>query len=132
MKRWSTTVGVTAFAIFAVADLVHDFVTNDPIGYFSGEPHRLFYVAAIAIAGGLAALGSDRLSPRTRRHVRVFAWGAAASTLTSIAGYFAFCFFSISSFIAESRSTMWILSVPFIFAGIAAYLWFKFYRAIKP
>ena len=131
MKKWGTIAAVFAFAIFAVADLIHDFVTNDPIGYFSTEPHQLFYVAAIAIIGGLAALGFDWLSPRTQRRVRVFVWGAAASTLTAIAGYFAFCFFSISSFIAESTSTFGVLFVPLIFAGIAAYLWFKFYRALK-
>ena len=131
MKKWSAIAAVVAFAIFAVADLVHDFVTNDPIGYFSTEPHRLLYVAAIAIAGGLAALTFDRLPPHVQRHVRVFAWGAAASTLTAIAGYFAFCFFSLSSFIVESRSTVWILFVPLIFFGIAAYLWSEFYRALK-
>jgi hypothetical protein len=131
MKKWSAITAIVVFAIFAVADLAHDFVMNDPIGYFSTEPHRLLYVAAIAIAGGLAALGFTRLSPRAQRHVRVFAWGAAASTLTAIAGYFAFCFFSLSSFITESGSTVWILFVPLIFSGIAVYLWFEFYRALK-
>lgn len=122
---------MVAFAIFAIADLVHDFVTNDPIGYFSTEPHRLFYVVVIAIAGGLAALGFDRLPRRAKRHVIVFAWGTAASTTTVFTGYFAICFFSLSSFIIEFGSTFWILFVPFVLAGIAAYLWVEFYRALK-
>ena len=129
MKRWSIIIAAALVAVWLVASTVRD--SFEAIHYFSSQPHELLYVAAIAIAGGLAALAFDRLSPRRKRHVRVFAWGAAASTLTAIAGYFAFCFFSLSSFIAESASTVWILFVPLIFAGIAAYLWFEFYRALK-
>ena len=131
MKKWSIIAAVTAFAIFAVADLVHDFVTNDPIGYFSTEPHRLLYVAAIAIAGGLAALGFYRLSPRAQRHVRVFGWGAAASTMTAFVGCFVFRFLSLFSFIGGSGGTIWILILLLVFSGIAAYFWFEFCRAWK-
>ena len=131
MKRWSIIVAATLVAAWMVVDTVREFFANETIQYFSSEPHRLFYVAAIAIAGGLIALGFSRFSPRTQRHVRVFAWGAAASTLTAMAGYFAFCFFSLSSFIVESGGTVWILVVPMILSGLAAYLWFEFYRALK-
>ena len=103
----------------------------EAIHYFSSQPQQLLYVAAIAFAGGLSALALDRLSPRTKRHIRVLAWGAAASALSAIAGYFAFCFFSLSSFLPESGSTVWILFVSLIFAGIASYLWFEFHRAWK-
>jgi hypothetical protein len=131
MKRWGVIAAVTAFTIFAVADLVYDFVTNDPIGYFSSEPHRLLYVAAIAIAGALAALGFYRLSPRAQRHVRVFAWGATASTMTVATGYFVFRFLSLSSFIGESGGTMRVLLSLLFFFGIAAYFWFEFWRTRK-
>ena len=131
MKRWSIITAATLAASWLVVDTVREFFANQTIDYFSSEPHRLFYVAAIAIAGGFAALGFTRLSPRAQRQVRIFAWGAAASTLTASAGYLAFCFFSLSSFIAEAGSTVWILFVPLIFAGMAAYLWFEFYRALK-
>ena len=131
MKRWSLIITPTLVATWLVADTVREFFANETIHYFSSEPYRLLYVAAFAIAGGLAALGFTRLSPRAQRHVRVFAWGAAASTMTAIAGYFARCFFSLSSFITESGSTVWILFVPMIFTSIAAYLWFEFYRAWK-
>jgi hypothetical protein len=134
MRKWSVIAAVTAFAIFAVADLVHDFVANDPIGYFSAEPHRLLYVAAIAIAGGLAALGFYRLSPRAQRHVRVFSWGAAASTMTAAVGYAVFCFLSLFSFMVESGGTIRILEVLLLlllFSGIAAYFWYEFRRVWK-
>ena len=134
MRRWSVIAAVTAFAIFAVADLVHDFVANDPIGYFSAQPNRLLYVAAIAIAGGLAALGFYRLSPRAQRHVRVFSWGAAASTMTAVVGYGGFCFLSLFSFIVESGGTIRILEVLLLlllFSGIAAYFWNEFRRVWK-
>ena len=131
MKKWSIIAAITVFAIFAVADLVHDFVANDPIGYFSTEPRRLLYVAAIAIAGGLAALGFYWLSPRAQRRVRVFSWGAAASTMTAVVGYLVFCFLSLSSFIVESGGIIRVLEVLLLlllFSGIAAYFWFEFRR----
>ncbi len=131
MKKWSIIIAAALVTTWLVVDTVREFFAKETIQYFWSEPHRLLYVAAIAITGGFAALGFFRLSPCAQRHVRVFAWGAAASTLTAIAGYFAFCFFSLSSFIAESGSTVWILVVPLIFLGIAAYLWFEFYRALK-
>ena len=122
---------VVAITIFAVADLVHDFVTNDPIGFFAAKPHQLLYVAAIAIAGGLAALSFDRLSSRAKRQVQIFAWGAAASTTTFMAVYFACCFFSVSSFVIKTANMGGILIVPLIISGFAAYLWFEFYRALR-
>jgi hypothetical protein len=131
VKKWRVIAQIVAFAIFAVACLVHDFVRNDPIGCFSAKPHRLLYVAAIAIAGGLAALVFDRLSPRAQRCVRIYSWGAAASTLTAFVGYFAFRFASLSSIVALSDATGWVLVVLLLFSGMAAYLWFEFCQALK-
>ena len=131
MKRWSIILAAALVAAWMVVDTVHEFFANETMQYFSSEPHRLFYIVGIAVVGGLVALGFERLSPRTQRHVRVFAWGAAASTLTAFAGYFAFWSISLSSFIAESGGTFPVLLVPLAFSGIAAYLWFEFYRALK-
>lgn len=134
MKKWSLIAAVTAFAIFAVADLVHDFVANDPIGYFSAEPHRLLYVAGIAIPGGLAAWGFHRLSPRAQRHLRLCGWGAAASAMTAIAGCAVFCFLSLFSFIVELGGATRILEVFLLLLlsfGIAAYFWHEFRRVWK-
>src|SRR5258706_16237660 len=87
IRKWSVIAAVTAFAIFAVADLVYDFVANDPIGYVSPEPYRFLYIAVIAIAGGLATFGFYPLSPPAQRDDRMFSWGAAASTMTGVLGF---------------------------------------------
>jgi len=131
MKRWSIIIAAALVAAWLVVDTVREFFANETIQYFSSQPHRLFYIAAIAIAGGFAALGFSRLSPRTQRHVRVFAWGAAASTLTAFVGYFAFRLASLTSLVVESDGTGWVLLALLLFSGIAAYLWFEFYRALK-
>jgi len=131
MKRWSIIIAAALVAAWLVVDTVREFFANETIQYFSSQPHRLFYIAAIAIAGGFAALGFSRLSPRTQRQVRVFAWGAAASTLTAFVGYFAFRLASLSSLVVKSGGTGWVLLALLLFSGIAAYLWFEFYRALK-
>jgi hypothetical protein len=131
MKRWSIIVAAALIVIWLVVDTVREFFANETIQYFSSEPHRLLYVAAIAVAGGFVALGFSRLSPRTQRQIRVFAWGAAASTLTMFIGYFAFRLASLSSLVVESGGSAWVLLALLLFSGIAAYLWFECYRAWK-
>jgi hypothetical protein len=131
MKKWSTIAAVVVFAIFAVADLVHDFVTNDPIGYFSTEPRRLLYVAGIAITGGLVALMFSRFSRQAKRRVRLFGWGAGASFLTAFCGYLLYQSVSLSPMIVANSGAGWLVLVPLLFASIAAYLWFEFFRAWK-
>lgn len=131
MKKWGVIAAVTAFVIFAVVDLVHEFVTNDPIGYFTREPHQLLYVAAIAVAGGFGTWGFYRLTPRAQRQVRILTWGAAASAMTVVVGYLVFRFFSLASFIAESGGTVWILLLLLLFSCLAAYFWFECWRVWK-
>ncbi|MBI3878276.1 MAG: hypothetical protein HY300_20330 [Verrucomicrobia bacterium] len=131
MKRRSIIIAAALFATWLVVDTVREFFANETIHYFSSEPHRLLYVAAIAVAGGFVALGFSRLSPHTQRHVRVFAWGAAASTLTAFIGYFVFRFASLSSLVIKSGSSPWVVLALLLFSTIAAYLWFECYRAWK-
>ena len=102
MKKWSIIIAAALFATWLVVDTVREFFANETIQYFSSEPRRLLYVAAMAIVGGFAALGFSRLSPRTQRDVKVFAWGAAASTLTVFVGYFAVRLASLFSLVVES------------------------------
>jgi hypothetical protein len=114
-----------------VVDTVREFFANETIQYFASEPHRLLYVAAIAVAGGIVALGFSRLSPHTQRRVWDFAWGAAASILTAFVGYFTFRLASLSSLVVESGGSTWVVLGLLLFVAIAAYLWFEFYRAWK-
>lgn len=79
MKKFPVVIAVALFAVFAIADLVHDFITNDPVQYFSEQPHQLLVVAAVAIVGGLVAFIFYRLSPHCQRRVKLITVGSAAS-----------------------------------------------------
>ena len=131
MKKWSIIIASALVATWLVVDTVREFFANETIHYFSSEPHRLLYVAAIAIAGGFAALIFFRLSPRTQRHVRVFSWGAGASTLTAFVSYFVFRLVSLSPLVIESGGSAWVVLALLLFTAIATYLWFECYRAWK-
>lgn len=131
MKRWIIIIATALVGISLVVDMVREFFANETIQYFASQPHQLLYVAAIAIVGGFVALAFSRLSPRTQRNVCVFAWGAAASTLTAFIGYFGFRLASLSSFNFESGGSARVLLVLLLFSCVAAYLWFECYRAWK-
>lgn len=129
MKRLAIILAVALVAGWLLVDTVRDF--SEAVRYFSSQPYQLLYVVGIALVGGLAALGFDQLSARTQRQVRVFAWGAAASTVTAFVGCFALGLASLSPLVVESDGGHRALLALLLFAGIAAYLWFEFYRALK-
>src|ERR1051326_5191186 len=83
--------------------------------YFYTDPVRLLYVLFIAIIGGLAALGFECLSPRAKRQVRIFAWGALASTLTALVFWVAFGLASLRSSLVEVSRGVWAgVGLPFL------------------
>jgi hypothetical protein len=131
MKRRSIILGAVVVGAWIVVDTVREFLANETLEYFATKPVRLLHVAAIAIVGGLAALGFARLSPSTQRQVRVFAWGAAASALTLFVVWFAFRLALLASLVVESGGSVWGLLAWLLFVAVAAYLWFEFYRAMK-
>src|SRR5437763_2253146 len=98
MKKLGVIIAVTLFAIFAIADLVHDFITSDPVHYFSQQPHQLLVVAAVAIVGGLVAFIFYRLSPHCQRRVKLLTVGSAASFVTVCGLYFGYQFLRLSVF----------------------------------
>ncbi|MEO6183408.1 MAG: hypothetical protein ABIP71_09965, partial [Verrucomicrobiota bacterium] len=107
MKRWSIIVATAAIAVWLILDTMRDFSANETLQYFSSQPHRFLYVAAIGVIGGLIAYVLYRLSPRAQRHVSVISWGVVASTVTAFATYFVFCFVSIS--LAAGQVIVWTL-----------------------
>ena len=129
MKKWCIIIAAALVFAWLVVDTVREFLANETIQYFSSEPLRLLYVAAVAIAGGFAALGFTRLSPRTQPRIKVFALCAVASTLTVFIGHFAFCMASPSSIVVESPARL-VLAL-LVFSACAAYLWLEFFRASK-
>jgi hypothetical protein len=129
MKKLLAIVAIVAFAIFAITDTVHDFVANNTISYFAEQPHRLFLVAIIGVVGGVAALIFDKLSSKTKRSVKLFVVGSAASCLTFFAGYFLFMFIDVPLTIKINVGHLML--IPICFGLIAAVLWFEFYQIFK-
>jgi len=131
MRKFSAIIAVTLFVIFAVADLVNDFIANDPIHYFSEQPLRFVLVAGIAIGGGLITLAFYRLSPRLQRGVKLFTLGSAASCLTAFAGCWLIFFVRWSLQLGMAASPVFIIVAPLFFGVVALLLWFEFYRVLK-
>ena len=129
MKKWSTISATALVAIWLVVDTVREFFANDTVQYFSSEPHRLLYVAVIAIAGGVVAVVFNRLPRPAQCQLKLFAWGAAATTLTAFISYMVFSLVPLSTLIIESADSAWVVLVPLLLSVTAAFLWFEFYRA---
>jgi hypothetical protein len=131
MKKPGVIILLVAFAIFAVVDIIHDFRTNDPIQYFSQQPLRLLLVAAIAIAGGLAAFVFFRLSPSWQRRAKLLALGLAASFTATFTGYMLYILVRCCSFFGVTNSPLYFIFMPVYFGIIDAVLWYVFYRVYR-
>ena len=126
MKKLGVIIAVALFAVFAIADLVHDFITNDPLHYFWEQPHQLLAVAAIAIVGGVVAFVFYRLSPHCQRRVKLITLGSAAGFVTVCGVYFTYQFLRLSVFSGYTPA------LAFLCIGmIAALLWFEFYQIFR-
>ncbi len=119
-------VAVTLYAVFAIADILYNFIANDTVRYFGEQPHRFLFVAAIGIGGGLAAFLFYRLSPHWRRGVKLFTLGSAASFVT-LGGICFGCQFARLSVIGSDTLALVLLPV----GVIAALLWFEFYQIFR-
>jgi hypothetical protein len=123
MKKVAFIIAVALFAVFAIADIVHDFATNDPVHYFAEQTHQLIVVAAVAIVGGLIAFVFYWLSPHCQRRVKLITVGSAASFVTVCGVYFGYQFLRLSVFGGYT------LGLAFLCIGtIAGLLWFEFYQ----
>ena len=131
MKRWCIIVALIVFTVFAVADIVHDFVTNDAVHYFAERPHRLLLAAGAGIIGGLVALFFDRLSLRLKRSVKLLTLGSAASGLTLVGGYFLFRLTNSLPELSSSDTSEALFLVPLCLGTVAALLWLEFYQILK-
>ena len=131
MKKSVGILLVVAFAIFAIADAIHDFFANDTAHYFAEQPHRLLLVAAIGIVGGLVAFGFSALSPRLQRGVKLVVLGSGASFVMVAGSYFSFQVANLPARLDPSmpRHIPWLLVLGSI--GIAGLLWFEFYQILR-
>jgi len=131
MKKWVAIVAVMFFAIFAIADFIHDFSTNDPIGYFTAKPMRIILVGVIALVGGLTTAGFYGLSPCRQRMAKLLIFGTVAIFSTGAFGYSIFYFLKYKSFFSESGSGESMLFMLSVGVGGTAYFWYEFYRTLK-
>jgi hypothetical protein len=130
MKSWGVAFALFFVSVLVVVDMVHEFISNDAIDYFSSRPKRLLLVAAVAIGGGVLAEVLDRLSHRAKRAVRLAGWGAAATFVTCFSVYCVYESFAVSPMVSAAAG-QWPFLLLLMFASFAAYLWFEFYRAWK-
>ena len=124
---------VVAFTIFAIADIIHDFIASDGVHYFAEQPHRLLLVALIGITGGLVAFGFSALSPHSQRRAKLVALASGGSFVMLAGGYFSYRVASLPpqiDFISlpwHMRSWLLLLSI----IAIAGLLWFEFYQVFR-
>lgn len=126
MKKVGLIIAVALFACFAIADLVHDFVTNDPIHFFSEQPRQLLVVAAFAIGGGLIAWFFCRLSRCWQRKVKLLTLGSVAVFATLCFVFFAYQGANLSEFAGHTLVLVLLCNVV-----AAALLWFEFYQTFR-
>lgn len=129
MKRWTIILVAVIAGGWLLMETVRDLF--EAVRYFTSQPQALLSVVAIVLVGGLAALGFGRLSSRAQWQIRVFAWGAAAGGLTVFVVYFSIRFSALSSVLVESGGSRSFWLVMLLFSGIAVYLWFEFFRALR-
>ena len=131
IKRFAGVILIVTFFILAVADIIHDFVANETIRYYSEQPHQLLLVAVVGIAGGLVAFGFSVLSARLQRRVKLAVLGLGAGFVMVAGSYLSFQVSSLPKLIdpALPRRIPWILLLGTIV--IAGLLWFEFYKILK-
>jgi len=135
VKRLSLILATACVVAWIFFDLVREFIANDTVRYFSSEPLRLLTVFIIAVAGGLTAYAFDRLPGGFQRYLKLVGLGFAAIGLTTFVGWLAYEFAvsltPINPRVTYSIGNQWVYITLFIFAAIAIYLWFEFYRTLR-
>jgi hypothetical protein len=76
---------------------------------------------------GLLTLIFDKLSPRSKRNVILFALGSVASCFTLFIGYIAFEMLALSPFNGLYSFAL----VPLCFCACAVTLWLEFYQTLR-
>ena len=127
MKRWGAKVAIALFAVFAIADIVHELVANDPVRYFASQPSRLLLVAAIAIPGGLVTFGLLRLSPPKK----LLILGSAIAGLLVAAGFLTFEFVNIPPQLRAGISVETSVIMPFSFVLVISVICLEFWQIWK-
>lgn len=131
IKRFSGNILRAASVICGAAYVVHNFVAEDGISYFSHAPYSLLTVAAIAIVGGLVALSFSVLSPRLRHAVELAAL-AGGGILVMLAGsYLSYQVVNLQIVLQPSRPPQIPWALGLLTLAVAALIWLEFYRTLR-
>lgn len=131
MKRFFFILGLLMIAALTVAEIYDFFVTNQGVDYFSSHPQRLFYVAGIAVLGGVIAFAYGRLSATWKRTTRLSVLAVMAVALTGFC-----CFMAVAAvrILAEPSfaSYRWpVAGCWLLFLAFAVWLWFEFWHLLR-
>jgi fluoride ion exporter CrcB/FEX len=130
MKRPGYIITVSLFAILAIADIVHDCITNDPVSYFSQQPRQLLVVVALGIVGGLVTFFWYRLSTHWQRRVKLIALGFTAGFATFAGAYFSLLLAHLPDQFIRFPSHL-LLAIALGIIAVAGLLWFEFYEVFR-
>jgi hypothetical protein len=123
-------VGGILIEVFLVGLAAQEFTGNEAIGYFSAQPSRLLWVAAIAVGGGLILHFYPRLSLSAQRKAKLFVVGSAAIFCTLFTIVFSDLVARLSSALGVRPGWGIFLGIPYG-AIFALGLWMEFYRTCK-
>ena len=127
MRKISLILGLALLAVLTVWEAYDFLVTNDGVGYFTSNPRRLLYVVAIGVGGGLLALAFSRVSPVTRRALRLAALGGFAACVTAFLAVFATRLASFAPMVTESGMWGWVVAALASLSVVAVLVWLEFY-----
>ena len=128
-------IAIAGFALVVIAmtawELYDFFVTNEGVSYYASDPRRLLYAALITALCGVGVWVFFRMSPGTRRGLKLLALGLSAGVFSALAAKSALTVLSFHSLLAEAGVDSWETIAPLVFLGAASaaaavLLWFGF------
>ena len=129
MRKIPLILGLTLLTILTVRDTYEFFMTDDGVGYFTSQPHRLLYVTIIGVVGGVLALAFSRLSPVARRTLRLVALGGFGMCITAFLAIFAARLASFTSMVTDSGLWGWVIAALVALSVATVLVWLEFYFA---
>jgi hypothetical protein len=136
MKMTIKAIALIAFFTVALAIGFDDFVSSDPIQYYSQRKSRLLIVALIGLLGAFAAFAVSKLSSRNRYRVKLYTLGIAACLSTVFACYIIFGFFTLLFQMGPSEIGLEGILRGFFFMPLmpisaSIFLWLVFHQSFK-
>ncbi len=131
MKKYLGNFLVVAFFIFAITDIIREFISSDGVHYYSDQPQRLLFVPIFGIIVGLVAFGFSALSRRWQRRVKLAVLGLGGSFVLLAGSYLSFQVANLPARMDPTipRQIPWLLVLGTV--AIAGLLWFEFFQILR-